>query len=68
MSKIIIWNKDNFLIAELDGKIQKEHNFRVVKFKEFKLMKSQSIKKQIRKIEAVIKYSSMKLEERGENK
>ena len=66
MSKIIIWNKDNFLIAELDGKIQKEHDYRIVKFKEFKLMKSQSIKKQIRKIEAVIKYSSMKLEEREE--
>ena len=38
MSKIIIWNKDNFLIAELDGKIQKEHDYRIVKFKEFKLM------------------------------
>lgn len=64
MSKIIIWNKDNFLIADLDGKIEKLDNYRIAKFKEFKLMKSQSIKKQIRKIEAVIKYSSMKLEER----
>lgn len=68
MSKIIIWNKDNFLIADLDGKIQKEYDYRIVKFKKFKLMKSQSIKKQIRKIEAVIKYSSMKLEEREGNK
>jgi len=64
MSKIIIWNKDNFLIADLDGKITKDCDYRIVKFKEFKLMKSQSIKKQIRKIEAVIKYSSMKLEEK----
>lgn len=64
MSKIIIWNKDNFLIADLEGKIQKVNQHRIVKFKEFKLMKSQSIKKQIRKIEAVIKYS----DEREENK
>ena len=56
MSKIIIYNKDNILVAELEGKIEKDKEYRVVRFKDFKLLQSISIQKQLRKIERNLKY------------
>lgn len=66
MPKIIIWNDRDFLIANLEGKTEKSGVFKIAKFKEYKLIKSQTINKQLKRIEAVINYSSMKLEEREE--
>ncbi len=60
MPKIIIWDKDNFVIADLEGKTENSGQYKIAKFKNYKLMKSQTIRKQIKKIEAVIKYSNMK--------
>lgn len=64
MPKIIIWDKDNFVIADLEGKTEDLGQYKIAKFKNYKLMKSQTIRKQIKKIEAVIKYSNTKGEEK----
>lgn len=64
MPKIIIWDKDNFLLAELEGKTETLGQYKIAKFKNYKLIKSQTIRKQLKKIEAVIKYSNTKGEER----
>lgn len=75
MSKIIIYDNKNFLIAELQEKVEKEtslelttskyleKNTYTAKFSEFKLISSISLKKQLRKIEKIFKYHK----ERGNN-
>lgn len=60
MPKIIIYDKKNILIADLEGKIQKNGQLREAKFKDYKLIKSQTIKKHIKRIEAVLKYEKRK--------
>lgn len=60
MPKIIIWNDRDFLIADLEGKTEKSGDFKIAKFKEYKLIKSQTINKQLKRIEAVLKYSNTK--------
>ena len=68
MSKIIIYNKDNILITKLEGKIEKDKDYRVVRFKDFKLLQSISIQKQLRKIEKVEKYHKSKEKKENRNK
>ena len=68
MSKIIIYNKDNILITKLEGKIEKDKDYRVVRFKDFKLLQSISIQKQLRKIEKVEKYHKSKEKNENRNK
>ena len=63
MPKIIIWDKSNFVIADLEGKTETSGPFKIAKFKNYRIMKRQTIKKQLKKIEAVIKYSNTKGEE-----
>lgn len=74
MSKIIIYDNKNFLIAELQEKVEKEtsleltskyleKNTYTAKFSEFKLISSISLKKQLRKIEKIFKCHK----ERGNN-
>jgi len=60
MPKIIIWDKNNFVIADLEGKTEKSGSFKIVKFKNYKIIKSQTIRKYIKKIETAIKYSNEK--------
>ena len=60
MPKIIIYDRKNILIAELEGKVEKEKDLKVAKFKNYNLVKSQTIKKHIKRIEAVIKYERKK--------
>ena len=64
MSKIIIFNKENILIAELEGKIEEKDEMKVAKFKEYKLIKSNTIQKLLRKMEKVIKYHKRKGEKK----
>lgn len=74
MSKIIIYDNKNFLIAELQGKVEKETSLELTskylekytytaRFGEFKLISSISLKKQLKKIEKIFKYHK----ERGNN-
>ncbi len=56
MSKIIIFNNKDILIATLDGKIEEKDKLKIAKFKEYKLIQSDTIQKLLRKIEKVIKY------------
>ncbi len=60
MSKIIIFNKENILIAKLEGKIEDKEKLKVAKFKEYRLIKSNTIQKLLRKIEKVVKYHKKK--------
>lgn len=60
MPKIIIWDKDNFVIADLEGKTETSGSLKIAKFKNYKVIKSQTIRKHIKKIEAAIKYSNKK--------
>ena len=66
MAKIIIWDKKNILIAELEGKVESEKNIKIAKFKKYSLIESQTIKKHIKRIEAVLKYGKNK--EKNEEK
>ena len=74
MSKIIIYDNKNILIAELQGKVEREtslelaskcleKNTYIARFSEYKLISSISLKKQLRKIENIFKYHK----ERGKN-
>lgn len=63
MPKIIIWDKSNLVIADLEGKTEKSGTFKIAKFKNYKIIKSQTIKKQLRRIETAIKYLNTKGEE-----
>ena len=56
MSKIIIFNKKDILIADLEGKIENDNKMKIAKFKEYKLLKSNTAQKLIRKLERAIKY------------
>lgn len=60
MPKIIIYDRKNILIADLEGKVAKEGDLKVAKFKKYRLVKSQTIKKHIKRIEAVLKYERKK--------
>lgn len=60
MPKIIIYDRKNILIADLEGKVAKEGDLKVAKFKNYNLVKSQTIKKHIKRIEAVLKYDKRK--------
>lgn len=60
MPKIIIYDKKNILIAELEGKIETNGEVKRANFKNFNLVKSQTIRKHIKRIEAVIKYEKKK--------
>jgi len=60
MSKIIIFNNKDILIANLDGKIEEKDKLKIVKFKEYKLIQSDTIQKLLRKIEKVAKYHKRK--------
>lgn len=60
MPKIIIYDRKNILIAELESKVAKEGDIKVAKFKNYRLVKSQTIKKHIKRIEAVLKYERKK--------
>lgn len=71
MSKIIIYDNKNFLIAELEGKVEKEtalelaskhleKNTYTARFSTFKLISSISLKNQLRKIEKIFKYHKEK--------
>ena len=57
MPKIIIWDKDNFVIADLEGKTEKFGTLKIAKFKNYRIIKSQTIRKYIKKIEAAIRYT-----------
>ena len=48
MPKIIIWDRSNFVIADLEGKTETSGPFKIAKFKNYKIMKSQTIKKQLK--------------------
>lgn len=56
MSKIIIFNNKDILIADLEGKIEEENKMKVAKFKDYKLLQSATVQKLLKKIEKVIKY------------
>lgn len=66
MPKIIIWDNKNILIAELEGKIENSKSCKIAKFKKYKLLQSQTIRKQLKKIETVIKYLRKKKKEGNE--
>lgn len=56
MSKIIIFNNKDILIANLEGKIEEENKVKIAKFKDYKLFKSNTVQKLLKKIEKAIKY------------
>lgn len=66
MSKIIIYdNKNNILIADLDGRVAVEHkkineyiteNEYKANFRKCKIIQSESARKHIRRIEKIFKY------------
>ena len=72
MNKVIIFNDEDFLIGELEGKIEttstwfdKENKttkvfpdipLRTAHFRQYKLIKSKTIRKELKKIERAIKY------------
>lgn len=56
MSKIIIFNNKDILIAKLEGKIEEENKIKIAKFKDYKLLKSNTVQNLLRKIEKAIKY------------
>lgn len=56
MSKIIIFNKKDILIADLEGNIENDNKMKIAKFKEYKLLKSNTAQKLLRKLERAIKY------------
>ena len=73
MSKIIIYDNKNILIADLDrteskkerqdfdvagykNPVEAYHNEYVAIFKEYKIIRSFSLKKQLKKIEKIFKY------------
>lgn len=75
MSKIIIYDNKNFLIADLEGKVERrlineetiEKDYAVIKkyeciakFGEFRIIHSISLKKQLKKIERIFKYHKEK--------
>ena len=61
MSKIIIYDNKNFLIAELNGKVDKEkESTYIAKFSKYRLIHSISLKKQLRKIEKIFRYHKEK--------
>lgn len=69
MSKIIIYNNRNILIANLNGEVksnQEKINECVTKnnytahFSEFKMIHSISLRKQLKKIEKIFKYHKEK--------
>ncbi|MBO4815430.1 MAG: hypothetical protein J5507_00360 [Clostridia bacterium] len=60
MPKIIIYDRKNILIADLDGKIETNGDVKRAYFKNYNLVKSQTIKKHIKRIEAVLKYERKK--------
>ena len=57
MPKIIIWDKDNFVIAELEGKTETSGSLKIAKFRNYRIIKSQTIRKYLKKIETAIKYT-----------
>lgn len=57
MPKIIIWDKNNFVIADLEGKTEKSGSLKIAKFKNYRIIKSQTIRKYLKKIEVAIKYT-----------
>ncbi len=72
MSKIIIYDNKNILIAELDGKVVKEavldedrpqdivKNKYTARFNTYKLVHSNSLQREIKKIEKIFKYHKEK--------
>lgn len=56
MIKIIIFNDKDILIAELEGKVKDENKMKIAKFKEYKLLKSNTVEKLLKKMEKAIKY------------
>lgn len=69
MSKIIIYDNKNILIAELEGKIEQETIGEIItqkqyirqvrytaNFREYKLISSFSLQKQLKKIEKIFKF------------
>lgn len=72
MSKIIIYDDKNFLIAELDGKVEKEvisdkkkfnyiiKNKYIATFSSYKLIHSYTLRKQLKKIEKIFKFHKEK--------
>lgn len=56
MSKIIIFNNKDILVAELEGKIEEENKVKIAKFKDYRLLKSNTVQKLLRKIEKAIQY------------
>lgn len=60
MPKIIIYDRKNILIAELEGKIETNGDMKRAYFKNFRLVKSLTIMKHIKRIEAVLKYEKRK--------
>ena len=60
MPKIIVYDKKNILIAELEGKIQRSGQVKVANFKNYTLIESHTIRKHLKRIEAVMKYERKK--------
>lgn len=67
MSKIIIYDNKNILVADLDrtevkqdvnGTIRKKEHVAI--FKDYRIIKSISLKKQLKKIEKIFKYHKEK--------
>lgn len=74
MSKIIIYDNKNILIAELEGKIEQEIIGEIItqkqyirqvrytaNFREYKIISSFSLQKQLKKIENIFKYHRRKI-------
>lgn len=67
MAKVVIYDKEKILIAELERmekiknkSLQSEY---IAKFKEYKILHSISLKKQLKQIEKIFKYHKEKSKE-----
>lgn len=60
MSKIVIYNGKDILLAEIKGKVKNHGNIRVVEFERYKMIESQTANKMLNRLENVFKYHKEK--------
>ena len=56
MSKIVIYNGKDILLAEIKGKVKNRGNIKIVEFERYKMIESQTANKMLNRLEKVFKY------------
>ena len=56
MSKIVIYNGNDILLAEIKGKVKNRGNIKIVEFERYKMIESQTANKMLNRLEKVFKY------------